>query len=67
MGTDIIIQLRNVLMKQVGKGGTTEIDLLHWVSRAALDFIGQGGFGYAFNALHDEKSSEYGERVKNIM
>ena len=39
---------------------------MHWLSRAALEFIGQGGFGYKFNALRDEESSRYGEHVKKI-
>lgn len=61
----IAYELRDVLAGQV-KGGTTEFDVMHWVSRAALEYIGRGGFGYSFNALQDEESSAYGEQVKKI-
>lgn len=31
-----------------------KIDLLHWMSRAALELIGQGGLGYSFDPLTEE-------------
>ncbi|KAL5525734.1 hypothetical protein ACEPAG_7071 [Sanghuangporus baumii] len=61
----ITYDLRDVLVEQV-RNGARQIDVLHWLSRAALEYIGQGGFGYKFNALHDEESSKYGEYVKKI-
>ncbi|KAF5337476.1 hypothetical protein D9758_013586 [Tetrapyrgos nigripes] len=34
------------------------VDALSWLSRATLDVIGLAGFGYAFNSLDSESSSE---------
>ncbi|KAG5338035.1 hypothetical protein C0989_008367 [Termitomyces sp. Mn162] len=31
--------------------GPQEIDILHWMSRAALEMIGQSGFGYTLDSL----------------
>ncbi|KNZ81927.1 Cytochrome P450 3A9 [Termitomyces sp. J132] len=31
--------------------GAQEVDVLHWMSRAALEMIGQSGFGYSFDPL----------------
>ncbi|KAG6815225.1 hypothetical protein H0H93_010515 [Arthromyces matolae] len=31
--------------------GTQEVDILHWMSRAALEMIGQSGLGYSFDPL----------------
>jgi cytochrome P450 len=33
--------------------GPTEIDVTHWLSRAALEIIGTGGFGYSFDSLRE--------------
>ncbi|KAL5476867.1 hypothetical protein ACEPAI_3053 [Sanghuangporus weigelae] len=57
--------LRDALTEQV-RGGAKECDVMHWLSRAALEFIGQGGFGYAFNALRDEEATKYSTYVKKI-
>ncbi|KAL5498617.1 hypothetical protein ACEPAH_1972 [Sanghuangporus vaninii] len=58
-------ELRDALAEQA-RGGTKEFDVMHWLSRAALEFIGQGGFGYAFDALRDEEATKYGAYVKKI-
>ena len=34
-------------------GSSARIEVLSWLSRAALDIIGLAGFGYQFNALSD--------------
>ncbi|KAL5482360.1 hypothetical protein ACEPAI_8954 [Sanghuangporus weigelae] len=62
----IAYDLRDILLKRV-RDEPKEIDLMSWLSRAALEYIGQAGFGYTFNALHDEKSSEYGDHVKKTI
>ncbi|KAG6806062.1 hypothetical protein H0H93_003606, partial [Arthromyces matolae] len=36
------------------KNGPREIDILHWMSRAALEMIGQSGFGYSFDSLEED-------------
>lgn len=57
------IQLRDVLTRQV-QSGTEEINVLMWMGRAALEYIGQGGLGYSFDALDDTKTNEYHDAIK---
>ena len=38
-----------------------------WFSRAALEYIGQGGMGYSFDALDTTKKNVYGDAVKMFM
>ena len=61
----MLVQLRKVLTEQV-QDGAKELDVLQWLSRAALEFIGQGGFGYSFDALHNEEATVFGAYVKKI-
>lgn len=45
--------------KKTFSSAEAEVDVLDWVSRAALDLIGVGGLGYEFGALegtHDPYS-----------
>lgn len=37
---------------------------MKWISRAALEYIGQAGLGYSFDALDDSKKNEYAEAIK---
>ncbi|KLO16320.1 cytochrome P450 [Schizopora paradoxa] len=59
-------QLRDVLVRKV-KNGEEEINVMAWMSRAALEYIGQGGFGYTFDALNENSRSEYSEAVKMLV
>lgn len=59
-------QLRDVLARKV-KNGETEINVMTWMSRAALEYIGRGGFGFTFDALNENSSSEYSEAVKMLI
>ncbi|TDL20047.1 cytochrome P450 [Rickenella mellea] len=56
-------QVRDVLARQV-RSGAEEINVMQWMSRAALEYIGQGGMGYSFEALDDMKTNEYSSAVK---
>ena len=38
-----------------------------WISRAALECVGQGGIGYSFDALDENKVNRYNEAVKMLM
>ncbi|KAF9043392.1 cytochrome P450 [Panaeolus papilionaceus] len=49
---DIGHRLQNSLVNQV-KGGPKEIDMVFWMGRAALELIGQSGFGYSFDDLSE--------------
>jgi hypothetical protein len=59
-------QLREVLTKQV-REGKKDIDVMAWLSRAALECIGQGGIGYSFDALSETNENHYNEAVKMLM
>lgn len=37
-----------------------------WLSQAALEYIGQGGLGYSFNALDGTKTNSYSESLKRF-
>ncbi|KAG9029777.1 hypothetical protein FRB95_004929 [Tulasnella sp. JGI-2019a] len=41
------------LVKRTSDSHFTEIDVVQWLSKAALDMIGLAGFGYKFNSLQD--------------
>ncbi|KAF9002246.1 cytochrome P450 [Cyathus striatus] len=43
-------KLRDTFLSKV-KNGTQEIDVNHWMSRLALELIGQSGLGYSFDQL----------------
>ena len=37
---------------------------MKWMSRAALEYIGQGVLGYTFEALDETKTDTYSEAIK---
>ena len=53
------------------KSKGVEIDILHWVSRSALEFIGQAGFGQSFDPLlpgaDDGQAGAISNALKNIV
>ena len=53
------IQLKDIFNKRIEAGGNkpVEIDVLSWLSRAALEMIAQGGMGHSFNTLVDSNES----------
>ncbi|KAF5382211.1 hypothetical protein D9615_004271 [Tricholomella constricta] len=50
MFNDVAQKLVQVIKLKVASGAR-EIDMLHWMSRAALEMIGQSGLGYSFDPL----------------
>ncbi|KIK62429.1 hypothetical protein GYMLUDRAFT_41869 [Collybiopsis luxurians FD-317 M1] len=50
---DVVDQLENTLSRRV-KDGPCELDLLSWMTRAALELIGQSGLGYSFDNMKDD-------------
>ena len=56
-------QLCDMLQQQVEETDDV-IDMSTWMSRAALEYIGQGGLGYRFDALDLEKANKYHDAVK---
>ncbi|KAG5634929.1 hypothetical protein H0H81_000305 [Sphagnurus paluster] len=48
--------------------GPREINVLQWMTRAALEMIGQSGLGHSFDSLEDEGSeNNYTKSVKEIL
>lgn len=41
--------------------------MLNWMSRAALELIGQGGLGYSFDPLLDDRHNEFGDALTRLL
>jgi hypothetical protein len=49
-------------------GGTTELDMLVWLSRVSLELIGQAGVGVSFDTLSETSPpNEYMLAAKQLM
>lgn len=50
-------------------GLTTEIDVLSWMSRAALEIIARGGLGTSLDNLdpNSETETKYGKAIRDLM
>ncbi|KAF9448714.1 cytochrome P450, partial [Macrolepiota fuliginosa MF-IS2] len=48
--------------------GPQEVDILHWITRTALELIGQSGMGYSFDTLSDDRDTHpYSVSVKKFV
>lgn len=59
-------QLREALESRLIEG-PIDIDILEWMTRTALELIGQSGLGYSFDPLTSDANHPYNEAVKNLM
>ena len=59
--------LRNGIDKQLGATNSAEVDMLNWMGRAALELIGQGGLGYSFDPLVENKENDFGDAIKQLV
>ncbi|THH11078.1 hypothetical protein EW146_g8172 [Bondarzewia mesenterica] len=59
-------QLREALTAKVGDG-PKEVDMMDWMTRAALELIGQAGLGYSFDTLDDRVENAYANAVKTFL
>jgi cytochrome P450 len=59
-------KLRDSLTEKLSQG-PQEIDMLYWVSRAALEYIGQAGLGYSFDNLEESDDNEYSRAAKGLL
>lgn len=41
--------------------------MLHWMTRTALELLGQGGFGHSFDSLEDETTNPLAEDIKGLL
>ncbi|KIK56922.1 hypothetical protein GYMLUDRAFT_776852 [Collybiopsis luxurians FD-317 M1] len=63
---DVVDQLDAAISQRV-KDGPSEIDLLGWMARTALELIGQSGFGYSFDSMVDDQPKhKYSIYIKNL-
>lgn len=64
----IVCQLRTAIHSQLASHEPTEIDVLAWLSRAALELIGQAGLGYSFDDLDPKVTTpnDYSRAVKEL-
>ena len=46
------------------RSGKAEVNVMGWFSRAALDYIGQGGLGHSFDSLDVGNKNVYGNAIK---
>ncbi|KAF9236431.1 cytochrome P450 [Melanogaster broomeanus] len=61
---DIATNLRSAIAEQV-KRGPREVNMLEWLSRTALELIGQSGLGYSFDDLKG-RENPYSKAVKRL-
>lgn len=62
-----VFQLRDTLKRKVGHE-QTEVDMLGWMTRTALELIGQSGFGYSFDTLEENaKEHPFATSIKNFV
>ncbi|KAF9533506.1 cytochrome P450 [Crepidotus variabilis] len=61
-------KLHDALALRVGKGPReARIDVLSWMSRTALELLGQSGFGHSFDSLtEDEETHPFATAVKRL-
>ncbi|EMD35778.1 hypothetical protein CERSUDRAFT_115731 [Gelatoporia subvermispora B] len=60
-------RLRTAIVADVNKGDNKDIDMMRWMTRTALEMIGQAGMGYSFDSLVEENSNEYGIAMKSLI
>ncbi|EIM90577.1 cytochrome P450 [Stereum hirsutum FP-91666 SS1] len=56
----------NDLLSSRLANGPQELDILEWMTRVALELIGQGGLGYSFETLEEGKTNRYTTAVKML-
>ncbi|TBU28861.1 cytochrome P450 [Dichomitus squalens] len=59
-------RLRQALNDRV-VNGPQAVDMMSWMTRIALELIGEGGLGYSFDPLTTDSANPWGEAMKNLM
>ncbi|KAF7794414.1 hypothetical protein EIP86_005548 [Pleurotus ostreatoroseus] len=60
-------RLRDAIEGDLESSGTSEVDMLDWMGRMALELIGQGGLGYSFDPLVASTQNSFGEALKALL
>ncbi|OBZ67742.1 hypothetical protein A0H81_12348 [Grifola frondosa] len=63
---EVCHKLRDAIESRV-HDGPQEVDMLSWMSRAALELIGQSGLGYSFDPLVEDRPDAYGDALKTLI
>ncbi|KAF5313458.1 hypothetical protein D9611_008461 [Ephemerocybe angulata] len=64
---DVVNKLGTAFEHKVENGPAT-FDVLHWMTRTALELIGQGGVGYSFDTLtEDSKEHPFSSSLKRLI
>ncbi|KXN88518.1 Cytochrome P450 3A5 [Leucoagaricus sp. SymC.cos] len=64
---EVTERLRTTLKAKLEKG-EQEVDILHWMTRTALELIGQSGMGYSFDTLEDgQEEHPYSHAMKRFI
>ncbi|KAI8969791.1 cytochrome P450 [Trametes punicea] len=58
-------KLVEAVSSRVGDG-SVDIDMMNWMSRTALELIGQSGIGHSFDPLTEDVADAYAEAVKTL-
>lgn len=53
-------------MKQLSTSSTSEVDVLEWMGRAALELIGQGALGRSFDPLVENVPNDFADSIKRF-
>ncbi|KAK7681874.1 hypothetical protein QCA50_015223 [Cerrena zonata] len=62
----VVHTLRDAMKNKIEEGAD-EIDVLAWMHRCSLELIGQGGLGYSFDPLIEERPNEYAVALKEFV
>ena len=60
-------QLRDSIAARIVSSSGNEVDMLDWISRTALELIGQAGLGCSLDSLTGEKAGPYGQAMKALL
>jgi len=62
---DVIHKLRDEMLAQL-QTCPTELDILKWTNRGALEVMGQAGLGYSFNSLVENSGDDFARALKEL-
>ncbi|KAL1747884.1 cytochrome P450 [Schizophyllum fasciatum] len=63
---EVVGTLRKSL-EELTESGPRELDILHWMSRTALELIGRNGLGYSFDTLAvNDAGNPYSSSIKEL-
>lgn len=65
ISSNSLLQLRKAVLTEVGNS-VEEVNVLEWMTRTALELIGQGGLGYSFDPLTARTTNEFGDALKDL-